>query len=34
MDIFTQGKSLDELMQNLQEAVELHFEELLKKARR
>jgi len=26
-DIFTQGKTLDELMENLQEAVELHFEE-------
>lgn len=26
-DIFTQGKTLDELMENLREAVELHFEE-------
>ncbi|QDA30328.1 type II toxin-antitoxin system HicB family antitoxin [Thermococcus indicus] len=26
-DIFTQGKTLDELMENLQKAVELHFEE-------
>ncbi len=28
-DIFTQGKSLDELMKNLREAVELHFEDTL-----
>ena len=28
-DIFTQGKSLDELMSNLKEAVEVHFEDLL-----
>ncbi|UUX93222.1 type II toxin-antitoxin system HicB family antitoxin [Methanoplanus endosymbiosus] len=26
-DIFTQGKSLDELMQNINEAVELHYED-------
>jgi len=26
-DIFTQGKTLDELVQNLREAVELHFED-------
>jgi predicted RNase H-like HicB family nuclease len=26
-DIFTQGKTLDELILNLKEAVELHFEE-------
>lgn len=26
-DIFTQGSSLDELISNLKEAVELHFEE-------
>ena len=26
-DIFTQGKTLDELMENIKEAVELHFEE-------
>ena len=26
-DIFTQGKSLDELMKNLNEAVALHFED-------
>ncbi len=24
-DIFTQGKSLDELMENIKEAVEVHF---------
>jgi len=29
VDIFTQGKSLDELMANIREAVELHFEEEL-----
>gem|GEM_PF-298129 len=28
-DIFTQGKSFDELIQNMTEAVELHFEELI-----
>lgn len=27
-DIFTQGKSLDELMDNLKEAVEVHFMDL------
>ena len=26
-DIFTQGKTLDELILNMQEAVELHFED-------
>ena len=26
-DIFTQGKGLDELMKNISEAVEIHFEE-------
>lgn len=26
-DIFTQGKSLDELMKNIEEAVALHFED-------
>ncbi len=31
VDIFTQGKTLDELMDNIKEAVEVHFEELLKK---
>ena len=25
-DVFTQGKSLDELVKNLKEAIELHFE--------
>jgi len=29
-DIFTQGKTLDELMENIKEAVALHFEEELK----
>ncbi|MHA1155952.1 MAG: type II toxin-antitoxin system HicB family antitoxin [Candidatus Heimdallarchaeota archaeon] len=28
-DIFTQGKTLDELRKNIKEAVELHFEEEL-----
>ena len=28
-DIFTQGKTLDELMGNIKEAVSLHFEEEL-----
>jgi hypothetical protein len=27
--IFTQGKTLDELMENIKEATSLHFEELL-----
>ncbi|MGB5158466.1 type II toxin-antitoxin system HicB family antitoxin [Desulfobacterium sp. N47] len=26
-DIFTQGKSLDELVKNLKEAIQLHFED-------
>ncbi len=30
-DIFTQGKTLDELVENIKEAVEVHFEELLEK---
>ena len=30
VSIFTQGESLDELMKNLKEAVELHFEDELK----
>jgi predicted RNase H-like HicB family nuclease len=30
-DIFTQGKSLDELHDNLKEAVSLHFQDTLKK---
>ncbi len=29
VDIFTQGKSLDDLMKNIQEAVELHYEDEL-----
>jgi hypothetical protein len=29
VDIFTQGKTLDELMEHIREAVELHFEEEL-----
>ena len=28
-DIFTQGKTLDELMENMKEATSLHFEEIL-----
>ena len=28
-DIFTQGKTLDELMKSLKEAVEIHFEDEL-----
>ena len=28
MDIFTHGKTLDELMDNIKEAVEVHFEEM------
>ena len=31
VDIFTQGKTLDDLMENIREAVELHFEEILDK---
>ncbi|MEN6611167.1 MAG: type II toxin-antitoxin system HicB family antitoxin [Methanoregulaceae archaeon] len=31
VDIFTQGKTLDELMTNLHEAVELHFDEEIQK---
>ncbi len=31
VDIFTQGKTLDELAENIKEAVEVHFEELLKR---
>ncbi len=30
-DIFTQGKTLDELMRNIREAVELHYEDALEK---
>jgi hypothetical protein len=29
IDIFTQGKSLDDLMENIKEAVGLHFEDQL-----
>ncbi len=28
-DIFTQGKTLDELMKNIREAASLHFEDIL-----
>jgi len=31
VDIFTQGKTLDELMENIKEAVETHYGELLEK---
>ena len=31
VDIFTQGKTLDELMENIKEAVEVHFDEDLEK---
>ena len=30
-DVFTQGRTLDELMGNIKEASELHFEEVLEK---
>jgi predicted RNase H-like HicB family nuclease len=30
-DIFTQGKTLDELIKDMKEAVEIHFMELLEK---
>jgi len=29
VDIFTQGRSLDELMENIREAVSLHYEDCL-----
>jgi hypothetical protein len=29
VDIFTQGKTMDELVKNLREAVEVHFEDQL-----
>lgn len=32
MSIFTQGKTLDELMSNLKEAVSVHFEDELKES--
>lgn len=31
VDIFTQGKTLDELMNNIREAVGLHFEDEIRK---
>jgi len=31
VDIFTQGKTLDELFENIKEAVEVHFEELIER---
>jgi len=31
VDIFTQGKTLDELIENIKEAVEAHYGELLEK---
>lgn len=31
-DIFTQGESLDELAKNIEEAVEVHFEEEIEKS--
>jgi len=30
-DIFTQGKTLDELMKNIEEAVFVHYEDLIEK---
>ena len=30
-DIFTQGKTLDELYKNIKEAVEVHFSDLIEK---
>lgn len=30
-DVFTQGKTLDELLKNIKEAVSLHFEDELKR---
>jgi len=33
VSIFTQGKTLDELMKNLKEAVELHFEDELREGK-
>lgn len=32
-DIFTQAKTYDELLKNIKEAVELHFEEEIKKGK-
>ncbi len=31
VDIFTQGRNLDELMENMREAVALHFEDVLRR---
>ena len=31
-DVFTQGRTLDELMANIKEAAEFHFEEVLEKS--
>ena len=31
VDIFTQGRNLDDLMSNIEEAVSLHFEDELKR---
>ena len=31
MDIFTQGKTLDELMNNIKEAVEVHYGDVLER---
>ncbi len=31
VDIFTQGNTLDNLMDNIKEAVEVHFEDILNK---
>ena len=31
VDIFTQGKTLDELMENIKEAVEVHYGEILER---
>ena len=33
VDIFTQGKTLDGLMENIKEAVEVHFDDSLKIAK-
>jgi len=33
-DVFTQGATLDELMSNIREAAELHFEDVLKQGER
>ena len=33
-DVFTQGATLDELMDNIREAAELHFEDVLRQGER